>query len=122
MSTRCTIDFTDEYQTVTIYKHCDGYPEGEHGIIALLQKAQEFAWPLPRFEADEYSAAFVVAAKAHAGNVRIFKPKDRAGDSAYLYKVRMTRGKLVADVFSYNGWDESAIEKKINTVTLWSKS
>jgi hypothetical protein len=48
---------------VTIYKHSDGYPEG---AVCWITRALEFAWPLPRFEADEFAAAFVAANKHSA--------------------------------------------------------
>lgn len=52
--------FKDEYNTVTIYKHHDGYPEG---ACKALQKALDYAWQLPRFEADEFAAAFCAGNK-----------------------------------------------------------
>jgi hypothetical protein len=60
MSTRACYTFIDETEEVHVYKHSDGYPTGAaEFIIAAL----EFAWPLPRFEADEFAAAFVAANK-----------------------------------------------------------
>jgi len=41
MSTRCSIKFTDgtrEQVTALIFRHCDGYPEGEHGVPATLKR------------------------------------------------------------------------------------
>ena len=47
---------------IHVYKHHDGYPTGAaDAIIAAL----EFAWPLPRYEHDEFAAAFVAANKSH---------------------------------------------------------
>jgi hypothetical protein len=65
MSTRACYRFIDPSDTgvVTIYKHGDGYPEG---AVCWITKALEFAWPLPRFEADEFAAAFVAANKRSA--------------------------------------------------------
>jgi hypothetical protein len=45
-------------EVVTVYKHSDGYPDG---AVCWITKALEHAWPLPRFEADEFAAAFVAA-------------------------------------------------------------
>jgi hypothetical protein len=41
---------------VTVYKHSDGYPRGAPEAI---ERAIPHAWKLPRFEADEFAAAFV---------------------------------------------------------------
>jgi hypothetical protein len=64
MSTRALYTFrsddgTEEYH---VYKHSDGYPTGAADAICA---ALPFAWPLPRYEADEFAAAFVAANKAY---------------------------------------------------------
>lgn len=51
MSTRCQIEFyTTDGKTIydrrTIYKHVDGYPDGEYGIFAVLEKF--FFWDQER--------------------------------------------------------------------------
>jgi hypothetical protein len=39
MSTRCTIHFGDQYGVdAIIYRHSDGYPDGEHGVPATLER------------------------------------------------------------------------------------
>lgn len=95
MSTRCVVTFKDSKQDGgaehSVYKHTDGYPDGEHGIKALINLAQMHAWPLPRFEADEYAAAFVKVAKEGAGDVRLSSGPAHHGDLAYSYVV--TQGK-----------------------------
>lgn len=48
MSTRANIHFKDNYSDVCVYQHSDGYPEGEHGIIAELNRF--FDWNEGRFE------------------------------------------------------------------------
>jgi hypothetical protein len=60
MSTRAIYTFSDEYHTVSVYKHSDGYPTG---AIEALQKAVHYAWTFPRYEADEFAASFVTANK-----------------------------------------------------------
>jgi hypothetical protein len=61
MSTRGFFTFVggpdEEYH---VYKHSDCYPSG--GIRAI-HGACAFAWTLPRFEADEFAAAFVAWTK-----------------------------------------------------------
>lgn len=67
MSTRTCYRFIDRpsdgAEVVTVYKHSDGYPEG---AVCWITKALDFAWPLPRFEADEFAAAFIAANKKSA--------------------------------------------------------
>jgi len=67
MSTRCNIVVKDKYDSIQLYRHCDGYPDSEHGVIADLKKALEFAWPVPRMEAKDFSAAIVAAWKDSGG-------------------------------------------------------
>lgn len=93
MSTRAVYTFTDfdtgaEYH---VYKHHDGYPEGEHGGIATIEKALKHAWPLPRYEADEFGAAFVAANKDCPGGVRLLISDRKAFpcDIAYHYVVNL---------------------------------
>lgn len=67
MSTRACYRFIPENGpndwpgVVTVYKHMDGYPSGAADAI---EAALNFAWPLPRYEADDFAAAFVAANKS----------------------------------------------------------
>jgi hypothetical protein len=67
MSTRACYRFIDpdpaNPEVVTVYKHSDGYPEG---AVCWITRALDHAWRLPRFEADEFAAAFVAANKPSA--------------------------------------------------------
>ena len=84
MGTRAIYIFEDEHDhvgrpdEVYVYKHYDNYPEG---AVDFIENAKEFAWDLPRFEADEFAASFVAANKSRAGGgVRLvnasFKDRD----------------------------------------------
>ena len=70
MSTRGIYHFRDdkESETYHVYKHHDNYPSGAYGFI---KAALTRAWPLPRFEADEFACAFIAANKESAGGVRL---------------------------------------------------
>lgn len=69
MSTRAIYRFKDKYKSITVYKHHDNYPSG---ALWFIQRALEYAWELPRFEADEFAAAFVAANKGKGGgNIRL---------------------------------------------------
>jgi hypothetical protein len=69
MSTRACYRFIPEHGpndfpgVVTVYKHQDGYPSG---AAKAIEAALPYAWPLPRFEADEFAAAFVRGNKKSA--------------------------------------------------------
>jgi hypothetical protein len=78
MGTRAIYIFEDEHEEVHVYKHYDNYPQG---AVDFIENAKEFAWELPRFEADEFAAAFVAANKNRkGGEVRLvnarFKDRD----------------------------------------------
>lgn len=66
MSTRALYTFRDEDGTAyNVYKHHDGYPTGAARVIR--DAINYYAWPLPRFEADEFAAAFCAAGKSAFG-------------------------------------------------------
>jgi hypothetical protein len=77
MGTRAIYIFEDEHEEVHVYKHYDNYPLG---AVDFIENAKEYAWELPRFEADEFAAAFVAANKNRkGGEVRLVNArfKDR---------------------------------------------
>lgn len=72
MGTRAVYFFEDEREEVAVYKHYDNYPKG---AVKFIAAAKEYAWELPRFEADEFGAAFVAANKnPKGGEVRLIAP------------------------------------------------
>jgi hypothetical protein len=81
MSTRACYRFIDpdtsDPEVVTVYKHSDGYPDG---AVCWITKALEHAWPLPRFEADEFATAFVAANKPSAKTRRGLHRQGGTGD------------------------------------------
>lgn len=107
MSTRGLYQFTDGEQTINVYKHWDNYPEGAWGFIAA---ALPYAWELPRFEADDFAAAFVAANKKQGGgDIRLLNDASTNGDVLgiqYIYKIRKASGQnaIVVDCFdTYTG-------------------
>ena len=72
MGTRAVYFFEDchtDGRYYGVYKHYDGYPQG---AAAHIEDAKSYAWPLPRWEADEFAAAFVAANKnPKGGEVRL---------------------------------------------------
>ena len=130
MSTRASYIFKDEYHAVCVYKHHDGYPEGAKEHIA---KAVDFAWPLPRFEADEFGAAFVAANKLtdnkippehRGGGVRLVSGDEDAWkrhcDIEYLYQIECVNDqiKVKAWVVSYDSTTDQWTPKPIHGWTV----
>jgi len=98
MSTRAVITFIDERDTFHVYKHHDGYPLSEHGVIAAIQKAMPLAWTLPRFEASEFACAFIAANKTRGGGLHLTGHWNQHGDLDYRYEVRRDSADLDAFV------------------------
>lgn len=109
MSTRAIYTFRDNQDEYHVYKHMDGYPSGAVGAI---ENALAFAWPLPRFEADEFAAGFVASNKSGTGGVRLLhsgKWQDIApGDIQYRYEIFEMDGKLYVSAFEVDcDWDNN---------------
>ena len=108
MSTRSNIIVKDKHDDkgVQLYRHSDGYPDGKHGVIANLPRALQFAWELPRMEADDFSAAIIRAWKDHGGNIYIDGtadlPESLHGDIEYYYIIEADNnvGKWKVTVFN----------------------
>ena len=65
MGTRAIYFFQDfDGSTYGAYKHYDNYPSG---AAYFIENAKAYAWEFPRFEADDFAAAFVAANKAKKG-------------------------------------------------------
>lgn len=89
MSTRCNIVVKDKYHSIQLYRHCDGYPDSEHGVVENLKQALPLSWELPRMEASDFAAAIVAAWKEHGGNIYIDgdyrQGETLHGDIEYVY-------------------------------------
>lgn len=90
MSTRANIVVRDGMNDIQLYKHSDGYPSG---AVPAIQKALQFSWKLPRFEATDFAAAFVRANKDGGGQIYIDGTYEEGvtehGDIEYLYFVEL---------------------------------
>jgi hypothetical protein len=77
MSTRCTIHFhwgNEKEPDAIIYRHCDGYPDGENGVLADLFKFfsdVEEQTKDTRFGDPSYLAAKFVVWQAHQNATRL---------------------------------------------------
>lgn len=112
MSTRAMYTFKDEHQTIHVFKHHDGYPEGG---ISWIANARPYAWDFPRFEADEFAGAFVHANKEGPGGIRLCHGKNHAweyfGDCEYWYQISHDGKNLIVEVFETNWWDKPTSER-----------
>ena len=102
MGTRAIYIFEDEHEEVHVYKHYDNYPLG---AVDFIENAKEYAWELPRFEADEFAAAFVAA------------NKNRKGGEVRLVNARF---KDREEMLEANHWcDYHYVISKHNSQDLW---
>jgi hypothetical protein len=83
MSTRAVITFADDGQQFHVYKHGDGQPAE---IGKALEATLPYAWPLPRYEATDFAAAFIAANKQkHGGGIALTTHWTDHGDLGYRY-------------------------------------
>jgi hypothetical protein len=115
MSTRAVYSvFEGNESPINIYIHSDGYPSG---ALDHIKAAFPFAWPLPRFEGDEFAAALCAGNKDGSGNVKIFPsgpPIDvSASDIEYRYEIRCLDNTLWIKCYSTNYWNDKRWEEEI---------
>lgn len=115
MSTRAVYTFKDDYHKFHVCGHCDGYPSG---AAEKLMNMVKFAWPLPRFEAMDCSAAFIAGNKIGGGE--IYNTNGKHGDLAFRYTITAADGSYIIEAL------QIGIEKPIFKGTLekfveWAK-
>ena len=110
MGTRAVYVFKEESRSFCVYKHWDNYPEGAAGF---LTNTIDNAWPLPRYEADEFAAAFIAANKRGGGDCRYTDKPESHADIEYVYEVLQAKnGQLIVHAYSVNFWgDEPKYEE-----------
>lgn len=111
MSTRSNVIVQDNYgDRIQLYRHSDGYPDGQHGVLATLAEATEYAWPLPRFEASDFAAAIVRAWKDGGGKIYIDGSPESweliHGDTEWVYAIKQAGGpqsrQVVVEVYDWH--------------------
>ena len=107
MGTRAVYTFIDQGNRHSVYKHYDGYPRWGCQFIA---NTLPLAWPLPRFEADEFAAAFVAANKKQAGDIRLTTGPEAHGDLAYRYEIRCPGGRIHVRIYGCAHDDQPIFE------------
>lgn len=85
MGTRAVITFHDEQtkQKYSVYQHWDGDP---HTVTHRI-KHNSKCWRWPRYEASDFSAAYVAMHKSGGGNIRLTTGPKAHGDLSYTYDV-----------------------------------
>lgn len=112
MSTRALYTFVGgkNEPKLNVYVHADGYPSG---AADYLNKTLLYAWPLPRFDHDEFAAAFVAATKVDhngrpmPGGTRLLPSNDdwsehAPGDIQFRYEISHDRKDLIVEAFTVN--------------------
>jgi len=95
MGTRAVYIFEKGYKKTHVYKHDDNEPnEG----IQYIKNAFKFSWELPRYEPEEFAAAFVAANKKEPGDISLI---DHVPSVNYLYKVTYQQSQLWLQIFDY---------------------
>jgi len=115
MSTRAIYTFKGFGESHHVYKHHDGYPTGAARAFEL---ALQNAWDLPRYEPDEFAAAFVAANKPNAGGVRLARKRMEYSDVEYGYTIEPDKAiasLLRLTITAPDFWDGGRKEIK-----LWS--
>jgi hypothetical protein len=114
MSTRAIYTFKGFGEQYHVFKHHDGYPKGAADAI---KKALPYAWEMPRYEPDEFAAAFIAGNKPFGGGVRVAKSRTQYSDVEFGYTIyplehkkqhdypQMNVGQLLIDVVSTDYWD-----------------
>jgi len=106
MSTRSNVIVNDDYTSIQLYRHSDGYPDGKWGVLATLEQALEFAWPLPRFDASDFAAAIVRAWKESRGNIYIDGTPEGwnliHGDTEWVYVIQQEVGGVLVRVYDWH--------------------
>lgn len=105
MGTRAVYSFKSHGESFHVYKHWDNQPICAAGFISA---ACLKAWDLPRFEADEFAAAFIAANKDKGGDIRLVKSPSDVGDAAYFYTVEHDGKSLV---ITCRDWEKRRIYK-----------
>lgn len=115
MSTRAIYTFKGFGESHHVYKHHDGYPTGAARAFEL---ALQNAWGLPRYEPDEFAAAFVAANKPDAGGIRLAHKRTQYADVEYGYTIEPDKAiasLLRLTITAPDFWDGNRKETK-----LWS--
>lgn len=87
MGTRAVITFIDEFGRHSVYQHWDGdYETVLDNIRKTIRSGK--CWKWPRWEADEFAAAYVATVKTDSGNIRLSRGVAGHGGLSFSYTVQ----------------------------------
>jgi len=84
MSTRAIITVFDKQDSFNIYLHGNAIPEI---VMPSIEKATEYAWKFPRFEAWDFATALIKVLKKRAWGVYLINLKEKMTEADYYYQV-----------------------------------
>jgi hypothetical protein len=106
MGTRAVFTFKDKHESFSVYQHYDSYPEY---ALEAIKDAKDYAWHLPRFEASDFSAAFIAAnKKPGGGNIYLTDTHENHSDLEYRYEIEGNDNKIFVKVYHVEEYDEEA--------------
>ena len=114
MGTRGVYTFKEKGVTFHVYSHWDNYPTGGAQKLQATINSDK-AWTLPRYEADEFAAAFIATNKTDSGNIRLQKGRTSAMDVEFGYTIwpdPKTR-QLMLEVSATDFWDAKPKERSL---------
>lgn len=117
MGTRAVYTFKSHGEAFHVYKHWDNTPINAAEFIAA---ALPLAWEVPRFEADEFSAAFIAANKTKEGDIRLIKSPKHCGDASYFYTVGSDENGVVVSAKDYAG--KKLFSGTLGAFTTWANA
>jgi hypothetical protein len=105
MGTRAVFTFKDKHESFSVYQHYDSYPEY---ALEAIKDAKDYAWALPRFEASDFSAAFIAAnKKPGGGNIYLTDTHENHSDLEYRYEIEDNDNKLFVKVYEVQEYDDN---------------
>ena len=106
MSPRAIYTFKGFGESHHVFKHRDGYLSG---AAVALENAIQLAWGAPRYEPNEFAAAFVSGNKQGPGGVRLARSQTAFRDVEYAYVVEPDKklpNLLKVTAYSVDFWDK----------------
>lgn len=86
MSTRSNIVINDGNRLIWLYRHSDGYPHGEHGVLLHLEQILEAC----DYNTPELLATALIRFKIQGSHGEYYSfelTEDQHGDIEYLYTI-----------------------------------
>lgn len=114
MGTRGVYTFKEKGVTFHVYSHYDNYPTGGARKLQATINSDK-AWPLLRYEADEFAAGFIAANKDSSGNFRLQKGRASATDVEFGYTIwpDPKTHQLMLEVSATDFWGPKPTERSL---------